>query len=104
MNLLKTRVQPHLRVGEGDVEEVVIITGIIEDLLTKIFFLTTFLGITHNEFVIVLFELTRPLVPTLFLLHLKVPLDCQFFLNQSGIPHKHLLQKHLRLIQVIPHH
>jgi uridine phosphorylase len=27
VNLLKTRVQPHLRVGEGDVEEVVIITG-----------------------------------------------------------------------------
>ena len=27
MNPLKTRVQPHLRVGEGDVEEVVIITG-----------------------------------------------------------------------------
>ena len=27
MNLLKKRVQPHLRVGEGDVEEVVIITG-----------------------------------------------------------------------------
>lgn len=27
MNLLKRRIQPHLRVGEGDVEEVVIITG-----------------------------------------------------------------------------
>jgi len=27
VKLLKTRVQPHLRVGEGDVEEVVIITG-----------------------------------------------------------------------------
>jgi len=27
VNPLKTRVQPHLRVGEGDVEEVVIITG-----------------------------------------------------------------------------
>lgn len=27
MNQLKTRVQPHLRVGEGDVEKVVIITG-----------------------------------------------------------------------------
>jgi uridine phosphorylase len=27
VNQLKTRVQPHLRVGEGDVEEVVIITG-----------------------------------------------------------------------------
>jgi uridine phosphorylase len=27
VNLLKRRIQPHLRVGEGDVEEVVIITG-----------------------------------------------------------------------------